>query len=332
MQQLERLVQANGIAVNSMESRVKTESSLAGKLQRKGFKYQSVSDITDVVGARIVVFYNEDVDRIASQVESLFDVDWENSVDKRKQFKFDSFGYSSLHYICSIPKQLFQDPAFPRLNEIRFELQMRTALQHVWSSIQHDIGYKTEVETPVEYHRCLSRLAGLLELADKEFSLLRMDITNYRRQALAMLAEGQLDQVPLDGDTFRSYMEKNPFDKLNRRIAVVLQAELQPVPADNYLVVLKELGMETIADVERMKEEDADDAYQLALAQLANTDLDILASTVGLQNLCLVHTLKLGGGRLRVRRLLDLLAGESEYNDMMAESIMERASRLSFMG
>ena len=65
-----------GIEVNTVETRIKEEASLAGKLARKGDKYGSLDDITDIFGARIIAFYNEDVDRIASMAESLFDIDW----------------------------------------------------------------------------------------------------------------------------------------------------------------------------------------------------------------------------------------------------------------
>ena len=225
MQQLSELVHRSGLEVNSMESRIKDEASLAGKLKRKGHKYASLSDITDIFGARIIAFYNEDVDRIASMAETLFDIDWPNSVDKRKKHQFDSFGYNSLHYICRLrkPKSDISEPA--ALYDIRFELQMRTALQHVWSAIQHDIGYKSEIETPEEYHRNLSRLAGLLELADNEFSRIRTSIADYRRRAQSLLRKGQLSEVPLDGDTFRSYLSLNPFDKLNNKIAAITQQE-----------------------------------------------------------------------------------------------------------
>ena len=118
MSKLETAVKQSGMQLDSMESRVKAEKSLAGKLQRKGHKYQSLSDITDIFGARIIAFYNEDVDRIAAITETLFEVDWDNSVDKRKMHQFDSFGYNSLHYICRIPKEIYYDPEYPNLNQI----------------------------------------------------------------------------------------------------------------------------------------------------------------------------------------------------------------------
>ena len=64
-----------GIIVAAVEHRVKTESSLAGKLQLKGDKYHSIYDITDLVGIRVITFYNDDVDKVASVLERLFEID-----------------------------------------------------------------------------------------------------------------------------------------------------------------------------------------------------------------------------------------------------------------
>ena len=320
-----------GVEVASMETRIKTEESLAGKLERKGSKYQSIRDITDIFGIRIIAYYNEDVDRIASLAENLLEIDWENSIDKRKMHQFDSFGYNSLHYICRLPKTIFYDEQYPELNEIPFELQMRTALQHVWSAIQHDIGYKSEIETPLEYHRALSRLAGILELADNEFSRIRTDISDYRRQIQSLVQDGKLEEVLLDGDAFRSYTETQPFDKLNKRIAAITQAELHQSSPMPYLKLLRAMGMNTLGDVERMIKENDDDAYQLALFQLGSTDIDILSSNVGLQNLCIVHILKSDGGKQGIKWMFDIINGKSEHNNAMAEIILKQASKLAFM-
>lgn len=204
--QLWKVIRKSGIEINTIEARVKTEASFAGKLQRKGHKYQSLDDITDIVGARVITFYNEDVDRIASIMETIFEVDWANSVDKRKMHQVSSFGYNSLHYVCRLRREVFHDDNCPWFNEVRFEIQMRTALQHVWSAIEHDTGYKTEIEVPAEYMRSLSRLSGLLELADNEFSRLRQELADYRHRTRALVQKGKLDEVELNGDTFRTYM------------------------------------------------------------------------------------------------------------------------------
>lgn len=329
MAQLKQAVTKSGLELNQMESRIKGEASLAGKLLRKGSKYHSISDVTDLLGVRVITYYNEDVDRIASIAETLFEIDWSNSVDKRKMHQFDSFGYNSLHFVCRVPKSLYSDPACPELNEVPFELQMRTVLQHLWSDIQHDIGYKSEIETPMEYHRALSRLAGLLELADNEFSRIRTDITDYRRRIRSQMEQGRLEKVPLDGDTFTAYLQKKPFEKLNRQIAAINQAELYSGSLMPYLPVLRHMGMQTVADVERMMAEDYDDAYQLAVTQLGVTDLDILSETIGLQNLCIVHIIKNGGGQAGIQWLFDTVNGPSPANVDLASMVMEHARRLT---
>ena len=213
----EKLAQAD-IVVAALESRVKTEKSLAGKLELKGSKYASLKDITDIVGVRVITFYIDDVDKVASAVERLWEIDWENSVDKRRLHQIDSFGYMSLHYICRTPDSPY-----------RFEIQIRTLLQHAWANMNHDTGYKSGVEIPRDYLRNMNRLAGMLELADEQFSRIRTELTDYRRRVHALVASGNLDEVQLDGDSFRSFLELDPFGPLNRKIAAVNQAEIEEV-------------------------------------------------------------------------------------------------------
>ena len=317
---LREALERNGLIVTAIETRIKTEESLAGKLALKGAKYATLSDITDILGARIVTFYTDDVDRIAAMAEQLFEIDWANSVDKRKLHQLDSFGYNSLHYICRLPGYNY-----------RFELQLRTTLQHAWAAINHDTGYKSGVEIPREYMRRINRLAGLLEIADDEFSHIRTEINDYRRRVQQLVQNGQLDDVLLDGDTFRSYLNAQPFDKLNKRIAAINQAEIQEVSLINYLKVLKALGCNTLGDVARLRNKYEEDAYALARHQLGNTDLDIISSAVGLQNICIVCILSQGGGKIGLLRFFNALNGQDPQNEETAEITFKQASNLPFM-
>ena len=317
---LRQALREQGVYVTAVEHRVKTEKSLTGKLELKGAKYKSIDDITDLVGLRVITFYTDEVDKVAVIAKSLFDIDWQESVDKRKLHELDAFGYNSLHYICRL-----------RTGGPRFELQMRTALQHVWSTIEHDTGYKGDVKIPREYKRQFSRLAGMLELVDEEFSRLRTVLIDYRRQTLALVKSGKLDDVPLSRETFRSYLELQPFDRLNHRIAAVNQAEVFPVGMMPYLRVLESFGMETLGDVQHFIDENSDDAYQLALSQLAITDLDILSSNTALQYLCLVYVLKHNGGHNGLKAFYDLINGENDANFMLADLMLEQAKTLPFM-
>lgn len=328
---LNNALDSQGICVNSIEHRIKAEKSLIGKLELKGAKYHSLDDVTDILGIRIITYYTDDVDKVAAIVKGTFDVDWQESVDKRRLHTLNSFGYNSLHYICRLPKSVIDDPDMPELNEYRFELQMRTALQHVWSTIEHDTGYKGGVKMPDIYRRQFSRLAGMLELIDDEFSRLRTTLNDYRRQIQSFVLSGQLDDVPLDSDTFKSYLKVKPFNRLNQRIAAANQAEIMPVSLLPFIPVLESFQMQTLGDVQRFVDANAEDAYQLALSQLSFTDLDIVSETIGLQNLCIVYVLKNGGGMSELKTMFDLLHGPRNDNERIAEIAFRQASSLPFM-
>ena len=320
--QLKKALSEQGIQLNTFERRVKTESSLMGKLEKKGYKYHTLSDVTDIVGIRVVTYYTDDVDKVAVIAKNIFDIDWKNSVDKRKH-QLNAFGYLSLHYICYLKKG--------PLRNIPFEIQMRTALQHVWSAIEHDIGYKGAVKLPPEFVRQFSRLAGMLEMADDEFSRLRTTMTDYRRQVQSLVKSGHFSEVSLSSDSFQQLLELKPFDRLNQRIAAVNQAEIFPAPMMQFLPILENFRFTNLGDVQKFIEENYEDAYQLAVSQLAITDLDILSESIGLQNLCLVHAIKQGSGLYEIKSIYDAINGEQTSNTVLAENILRLASQLPFM-
>lgn len=328
---LRHALDAQHMQVTTMEHRVKTAESLAGKLELKGAKYHSLNDVTDIVGFRVVTFYSADVDKVAVIVSETFNVDRDNSVDKRKLHRLDSFGYNSLHYICSLPKTIVDDPEQPLLNELRFEIQMRTALQHVWSTLDHDTGYKGNVKIPREYLRQFNRLAGMLELIDEEFSRLRTILTDYRRQMLALEASGHLDQVDLNANSFRHYLDLHPFIRLNQRIAAINQAELYPVPLMPFLRVFEKLGLETLGDVNRLIDECSDDAYRLAAMQVGTTDLDILSESIGPQNLCYVYVLRQGGGLMGLSQVIEWLRGPDPENMALAKELIKMSQTFTLI-
>lgn len=107
---LEDITKKTAVKILSIEHRVKAERSLAGKLAKSDGWYNYLEDVTDLLGARVICFFADEVDVIGKEIEKNFKIDWENSSDKRKLLNADTFGYLSLHYICSLP----EDKGYPK--------------------------------------------------------------------------------------------------------------------------------------------------------------------------------------------------------------------------
>ena len=306
--------------VNSIEARIKERNSLIGKLELKGYKYQTLADITDIFGARIVTFYMDEVDKYATKIESTFNIDWENTIDKRKMH-IDQFGYMSLHYICRIPESLYSDPECPELNQVRFEIQIRSILQHTWAAIQHDIGYKSDLEIPREYLRALNRLAGLLELADESFYQIRSKIEDYRRRVKQVVNKGKFEDIELNGDSFSAYIENGGFSELNKKIATIGNMEIEEISLDRFLPVFKALGFKMLKEVDDFAKEYFDLAYKFAVRQFAGKDIDIISSVTGPLDLCVVYILSKEMGEPIIKLLLDKVYGERKANERLARNL-----------
>ena len=76
--------------------------------------------------------------------------------------------------MCALPDN------YGELNNLWFEIQIKTILQHSWAEIEHDLGYKTEFEVPRNIRRSFSKAASLLETVDDIFSDIRTKRIQYR--------------------------------------------------------------------------------------------------------------------------------------------------------
>src|SRR5947209_6193264 len=157
-----------GINYLSITGRTKSVASFAAKALRTAggeLLYDDpLSQITDVVGVRVITYLQGDVAAVAQ----LF-ADQLTIIDDRdlgeETAREGRFGYASRHLLLSAPA----------VGERPASVQVRTILQHAWAEFEHDIRYKGTV--PAEHAPDLDRrftlAAGLLELADREFSEIR---------------------------------------------------------------------------------------------------------------------------------------------------------------
>lgn len=162
---IQSLLVASDVKYQIVESRTKDIDSLNDKIDRK--KINDINDVTDLSGIRIIVYYQDDIDKIEKIIDDNFIIDKENSVDKSKLYKSNEFGYLSVHYIVQLNQDRENLTEWKHSKNLKAEIQVRTVLQHSWASISHELSYKKGYEIPKPLERKLYRLAGLFELADE---------------------------------------------------------------------------------------------------------------------------------------------------------------------
>lgn len=204
---VKELISQNGINFHKIEARIKDPNKLNEKIDRKNGKYSTLSEITDIVGIRIITYFEDEVDKIASIIESEFQIDKENSIDKRK-IEADRFGYKSLHFVAALNEQRKGLTEYKRFKDIKIEIQIRSILQHAWAEIEHDIGYKGEHAIPDAFKRSFYRVAALLETADIEFVKIKDGLKQYEKTIEAVIKTHPED-VEINAASLKSFILTN---------------------------------------------------------------------------------------------------------------------------
>ncbi|GAB3243872.1 DUF429 domain-containing protein [Nocardioides dilutus] len=154
-----------GINYLSVGGRAKSIASFAEKASRtrdgRPLYPDPLRDIGDLLGVRVITFVARDVEIVADLITEQLVV-----LDDRDLGELTAsegrFGYASRHLQVEVDGHEVQ-------------VQLRTVLQHAWAEFEHDIRYKGSVppEHASEFDRRFTLAAGLLELADREFSAIR---------------------------------------------------------------------------------------------------------------------------------------------------------------
>ena len=162
-----RLLDDAGINYLSVTARTKSVASFAAKADRSAHGQRLYTDpstqITDQVGVRVITYLREDVTAVgnllADELHVLADLDM-GQVTARE----GRWGYASRHLLLAVDSE--SQPV---------SVQVRTVLQHAWAEFEHDIRYKGTIpeEDAPELDRRFTLAAGLLELADREFTEIR---------------------------------------------------------------------------------------------------------------------------------------------------------------
>ena len=202
-----QLTSTHGLKVQKVATRIKSRKSVEEKLCRPGKDYQALAEMTDIVGIRVIVYLERDVEKIAVLVRKEFSVDEARTNDKRFTSDPTRFGYQSLNLVIGLSTIRGQLTENAKYGGLVAELQIPTVLQHAWSEIEHDLGYKSAISVPMTMLRQFAQLSALLEVADNQFQRLTDNLATYARQARRRLVSGE--SVTLDAITLLSYLGNN---------------------------------------------------------------------------------------------------------------------------
>lgn len=126
---------------------------------------------------------------------------------------------------------------------MKFEIQIRTILQHAWAEIDHDRNYKSASELPIDLQREFSRLSANLESVDVDFQQLVDKVEIYRNRVSQQTKEGNLD-VNIDSVSLEGYLrEKFSSEHLKKNVKLVDKDIIEE---------LKSSGIKSLRDLEGM--------------------------------------------------------------------------------
>ncbi|KZN58723.1 hypothetical protein N473_04620 [Pseudoalteromonas luteoviolacea CPMOR-1] len=262
-----RLMNASSITAHSISARVKSRNSLQTKATKKS-KYSLLSEVTDIVGIRIITHYSDEVDQIADLIEKEFTVDTDNSIDKRASLDPDRFGYLSLHYVVSLSSSRSKLIEYEKFSSMKFEIQIRSILQHTWAEIEHDIGYKSKIEIPKPVRRKFSQLAGLLEMADDQFIQIRNELKVYEDDVADIIVQAPND-VGIDNVTIHNYIRTSKLiAKIESGFTNSFNMKLYEQPVWNLSRYVKYCNYFSIETIHQLDEEMAN--YEVHINQRAS--------------------------------------------------------------
>jgi predicted RNase H-like nuclease/ppGpp synthetase/RelA/SpoT-type nucleotidyltranferase len=182
-----------GINYLTVTSRAKSVASFAAKAARAVDGRQVFTDplrqITDQIGLRVITYVHSDVQAVVDLLGDQVVVHDDRDMGEETASE-GRFGYASRHLLVSLDPAREGQAAYELLRGRQAQIQIRTVLQHAWAEFEHDIRYKGTIpsEHVPDFDRRFTLAAGLLELADREFSTirdrLREGVTAARTEAL----------------------------------------------------------------------------------------------------------------------------------------------------
>lgn len=242
----EEALKRRNIQVQSIEARAKNPESFGRKASKpsthdpnRPMYFEPLRQITDLAAIRIITFFPRTIEEIDRMLKEEFSVI--EQFDKGEALiEEEKFGYKSVHYLVAFSSARNALPEYEQFSKAKTEVQVRTILQHTWAEIEHDIQYKSSAVIPRDIRRRFMALAGLLEIADREFQAIQDADRDLNQRAERLINTDQLDKVEITPTALKSY--------LDRRLGS--DGRMSDFSYDWYVRLLLKLGFRSLAQVD----------------------------------------------------------------------------------
>lgn len=211
---LRETLKRHDIKTHSVQARAKDPTSFARKagtpsdLDPTQPKYTNpIVQITDLAGVRVITHFLSTLGEVDDLIKQEFEI-VERSNKGLELIEEDRFGYQSIHYLVRIKSERTGLAEYERFAGEIVELQVRTILQHAWAEIEHDIQYKSSEAIPTEIRRRFMALAGMLEIADREFQAISDADRELEQKAERDVQAGNLAAVEITPKALKSFLDK----------------------------------------------------------------------------------------------------------------------------
>ncbi len=198
--------------MHSITSRAKEPASFEKKAAKPSPRNPSepkytnpLEDITDKAGVRVISYFLSTVEAFDQIINDQLIVS--EKINKSGEDP-DRFGYQSVHYLVRLRPERTAWPEYRRFADLIAEIQVRTILQHAWAEIEHDMQYKAVAALPTKVQRRFAALAGLIEIADREFQAIEAEGQELRAEARKNVDLGKLEEVEVTDDSIRAYLDR----------------------------------------------------------------------------------------------------------------------------
>jgi putative GTP pyrophosphokinase len=211
---LEECLNKRQIKVLSVQHRAKkptgveAKAAIPSEADPNTPKYpEPLKQITDLAGVRIIAYFPGTLADIDHLLDDEFDI-VERFNKGEELIEEERFEYQSIHYLVRIKPDRARLAEYGRFADAVAEVQVRTILQHAWAEIEHDIQYKSSTAIPTEIRRRFMALAGMLEIADREFQAIDDQDRALADKTRGMVSRGDLGGVEITPDALKLFLDK----------------------------------------------------------------------------------------------------------------------------